>query len=392
MIEIQPFENKYLGDALVLIEHSDSTNRSIQTWKGNDMTAILAFDGKKLIGIIPFERCRLSFNGNKINNVLWVSGAHVDSEYRSTGIGSAMDSKIKEYFHPDYQAVFVCRANENSAAYKWYKKNGYQGLSSIISFKKKVERPLKKSSYELWTNQEDINSHKIEIYNCFIKNNVSYRGFPQRQKSFWSNKLDNHYYKDFYNYCIIALIDKKQVIAYAFLGETSMKDNVERIDILEFVMPDNIDMQEKFFAAVMQVAYQRGLREIRLQLSSQDHHQQQIKSFGFTERWRYKIMGRIINPIKYFNDSLAENKLQKDYRFIIETPSYGENCFGEGENTIKLFMHDSLFTHILMNRCNIRNAVQDGSLLLRDGNQEAIYALEAIFPLYKWRFFHVDYI
>ena len=257
MLEIRPFEDKYLDNVLSLLDRSISTNRSIKTWTLNDMTAILAFDREKLIGVIPFEKRKISFGGDKTSNVLWVSAAHVESEYRSGGIGTAMDKKIKEYFYPENKAVLVCRGDENSAAYKWYKKIGYQDLLPVISFKKEVEKPQKESRYELWQSKEDIIVYENQIYDCFIKNNVSYRGFPQRYKTFWSDKLNSHYYKEYYKYCIVALVVREHLLAYAFLGKTAFKDNIDRIDILEFIMPDSIEVQDNLFNAIMHFYYKK---------------------------------------------------------------------------------------------------------------------------------------
>ena len=37
------------------------------------------------------------------SKVLWVSAAHVDSEYRSMGLGGKMDKVARENFYPDYE-------------------------------------------------------------------------------------------------------------------------------------------------------------------------------------------------------------------------------------------------------------------------------------------------
>ena len=56
MITIKQFKKEKLNDALSLLEKSDNTNRSLETWYGNDMTAVIAYDEGRPIGIIPFEK------------------------------------------------------------------------------------------------------------------------------------------------------------------------------------------------------------------------------------------------------------------------------------------------------------------------------------------------
>ena len=76
-INIKLFEDKYLSQALALLNESDHTNRSLSTWQNNSMTAVLAFHDEVLIGIIPFEQHEIKLSiENKIDG-LWVSGAYV---------------------------------------------------------------------------------------------------------------------------------------------------------------------------------------------------------------------------------------------------------------------------------------------------------------------------
>ena len=103
LISIRPYEHKYLDAVLALNRRSDSTNRTKETWQGNVMTGVLAFDGSKLIGMIPLEKRLFLIGCGRVLSVLWVSGAHVEPEYRKHGIGTAMDQKIQEYFSGAYE-------------------------------------------------------------------------------------------------------------------------------------------------------------------------------------------------------------------------------------------------------------------------------------------------
>lgn len=393
MINIQPFKNEYLEDILNLIEKSDSTDRSVETWCGNNMTAIVAFDDNKLIGILPLERRSFSLGGDKFLNVLWVSAAHVEPEYRNQGIGSTMDQKIREYFFPEYKAVFVYRGDETSRAYNWYKKLSYYELLSILSFKKYVKRPNAKVQYVLWETEEKVRQWEDNLYGCFNRHIGSLGGFPRRYRQFWSDKFKNHYYKEFYDYGILALTSEDEILAYAFLGKTAMKDGIPRIDILEFIMPEDIRVKDTLFNAIMDFAFQQGLKEVRIQLSIQDLNLKWIKSLGYVNRWRFNIMGRLIDPINYFRDCLYDKiNLEQDHQFILQTPALGEHFIGTGKNSIRIFAHDSLLNKILLNRCNIGNAVEEGRFVIVDGNENNISVFENEFPLNKWQYFHIDYI
>ena len=395
MITIQPFRNEYLASILNLIKRSDSTNRSIDTWCGNNMTSVLAFDDEKLIGVLPLEKRLFSLGSDRSLNILWVSAAHVEPEYRSQGVGTAMNHKIQEYFFPDFKAVFVYRGDETSKAYRWYNKLGYHEILSVLSFKKDVIRLDGASDNVLLSNETEISRWEDKLFSCFNRNTGAFGGFPLRHRHFWSDKIKAHYYKEFYTYSILAITSQDRISGYAFLGKTTMKDGIPRIDILEFVAPDEsvTGIRDRLYNAIMNFACQRGLKEVRIQLSTQDPHLQWIKSMGFVNRRRFNVMGRLIDPISYFRECLSGKvDLEEEYQFIIQTPALGEHTIGKGKNSTKLFVHDNLLNDILLCRSNISNAVEEGRFVIIDGDKNNIKVLESHFPLNKWQYFHIDYI
>ena len=135
-MEIRKFRHSDLGDVLALLKRSDNTSRSETTWLENQMTGMLAFEKSKLIGAIPLEPRTLMIGEGQNIKSLWVSGAHVDPEYRRQGIGSKLVSQVEENF-VEYHGIFAYRPDENSPAFKWYSRLGFQVLLPIVSFKKK---------------------------------------------------------------------------------------------------------------------------------------------------------------------------------------------------------------------------------------------------------------
>jgi len=95
-LKVRLFKDKDLRYVIKLIRDSDHTNRTINSWQQNNMTAILAFKDNLLIGAIPFEQHNIKLSLNKYSEGLWVSGAFIKSKYRSLGIGSLLDSEVKK--------------------------------------------------------------------------------------------------------------------------------------------------------------------------------------------------------------------------------------------------------------------------------------------------------
>ena len=393
LISIRPYEHKYLDAVLDLNRRSDSTNRTKETWQGNVMTGVLAFDGSKLIGMIPLEKRLFLIGCGRVLSVLWVSGAHVEPEYRKHGIGTAMDQKIQEYFSGEHDGIFVYRDDETSPAYKWYKKLGYEDLLPILSFKKAVTATHGNSGYKLLETQAEIERWEDGLLACFSRNMNSFGGFPKRHPRFWSHKLATHYYKKFYDYKIVALCHSYEVDAYAFLGHTAMKDDIPRLDILELIASVDQHTRDMLYMSVMDVAFQQGLKEIRIQLSTQDPHLPWLISLGFVTRYRFNILGKLFDPIGYIRARITEEiGLEQAYKIIIQTPTIEEQVVGAGEKSITLFAHDNLLTQILLSRCRVGNAVEEGRLVMVDGNENSIDVLESLFKFSKWRFCQIDYI
>lgn len=392
MIDIRLFNNSDLNKVLKLIESSDSTNRSPETWNGNRMTAVLAFDKQKLIGAIPFEPRSLSFNAKDFVNVLWVSGAHVEPQQRNQGIGSAMDIKIKEYFYPEFKAVFVFRQDENSPAYRWYKKIGYHDLLSVISLRKSVEPVTSKIKYTVLRTQDEIKQWGSRIYGCFTRYSSGYGGFPLRDAKFWSDKLTKHYYKDFYSYSMVLFAGKNTVTAYAFIGKTDMKDGIRRLDILEMSVPPDNKARNSLYKAIMDFAAKEDVNEVRIQVSPQDHILSWLESLGFSYRWKTNMMGKLLDPVGYFSEIITKKQYLRNYCFNIQSPGLGNVKVGSGRKTIALFAHDIVINEVLMCRSNVVNAIEEGRIVFLQGRKEGTSILKSEFGLTNWRYSHVDYI
>ncbi len=393
MIKIRKFKDNDLRDMLDLSQRSDSTTRYTDTWQGNNMVAVLAFDEDKLIGAIPFEPRIFTIGAGKMLKILWISGAHIDATYRSQGIGTMADNHIKEAFYPEYMGVFAYREDEGSAAYRWYKKLGYQALLPITSFKKQVERPNAEPVYVLLQDRDEIKRWQSSLYECFKKHTAMYGGFSKRHKQFWEEKFETHDYKKFYTYSMLLLLQRDSLIAYALLGETDMRDGISRFDILEMILPDDEKTKERFYNAVMHHAWQKKLKEVRIQVSSQDPHIEWIMQKGFTHRWRTNVIGKLFNPVKNLEERIVNNaKVFTNYQISIQTPQLATLTIGQGTKKATVFLQDTLLSEMILGRCNIADAIREGKIVVLEGGKEILNVFDSLFPMHVWQYFHIDHI
>jgi len=266
------------------------------------MSAVLAYDSDRLIGAIPFERLHISIGGGSSTTALWVSAAYIDKDYRSKGIGSLLDKAIAKYFYPKFMIVMVVRKDEGTAAFRWYKKIGYSVLSKIESMRLAVSHNTNNSNYQIFESCHSLENISDQLVECFNENNYSYAGYPLRTKSFWCDKFKYHYYKQSYIYSVLVRTKGTEIISYSLLGRTSMNDGVDRLDLLEFVSPDDRFEHHQTYDSIMHYANSIGVNEIRVQSLVDDSLLKHALSYGFEKRWETNLMAKMLNP----HDNLPE--------------------------------------------------------------------------------------
>jgi len=391
-MEFRLFQEDNLPEVLDLIDRSISTNRSVDTWHSNNMTGVLAYDEGKLIGAIPLEPRIFSLGNNEFIKILWVSAAHVDPEYRSQGIGGGMDLKIKDYYYPDYKGVFVYREDEKSAAYRWYMKNGYQKLLSILSLRKEVGQSKIPVKCQILQTEAEFQEFGEQIYNCFDANTKMYGGFPKRDRLFWAAKSKTHYYKESYDYSMVLVFSGTDLQGYAFLGKTDIKDGVKRFDILEMIYSDT-ETGNSLLASITGYARSEGLSELRIQMSQQDPGLDWIKSQEFTVRWETNMLGKLMDPIQYLEDRLPKKiDLESMFHLRIQIPALGARTIGKGTNALSIKCRDDVLTKLALRRADIRDIAEEDSTVFMDGEVDALNLLQNVFTEDRWLYFHIDYI
>jgi len=305
---VREYSKNDLFEVLSLIERSDHTSRSAETWIENNMSAVLAIDDNNIIGVIPFERFQVSLGCDTRMNALWVSAAYVDPEYRGAGIGTLMDQAITKYFYPKYQIVLVVRKDEGTSAFRWYKKIGYTTASKIKSLRFTTPHDSICNDYQIIDSCSSLENISNNLLECFDKNNYSYIGYPIRTGIFWCNKFRYHYYNELYDYSILTRTSGQELISYSLLGRTVMNDGVDRLDILELVSPDDENEQHKIYDSIIHYAHSIGVDEIRIQALEKDPLLKYASDYGFAERWETNLMAKMLNP----NDKLP----QGEWRFF----------------------------------------------------------------------------
>ena len=289
-IVYRSYEAGDLEQILALSRRSDSTSRTILSWRGNDMTAICAFAGKRLIGAIPFERRSLALGGSLYIKVLWATGVHVDEDFRSVGIGEAMDLLIARHFGDKTSGIFVYRGNKNSGAYRWYEKVGFSLIATIEALSKQVDQsPRRDVVSEVYSGEDMFSMIGDELYNIFVGENEKRSGFQLRSPGYWNKICKFHLYRSFYKYFVLT-IGQGDLKAYAFVGQTSIGDTVDRLDIFEFIGPP--ESWENLSEAIRMFALDRGVHTLRFRTYMGSEIGEWLRKTGFILEGKFYFMGK----------------------------------------------------------------------------------------------------
>ena len=390
-MKIRTYVSSDLSNMQALTERSQGTNRTRLTWEGNRMMGGVAYNEDKLVGAIPLEPREFSLGLEKTIPILWVTGAHVDSEFRRQGLGRKIYNKITESYYPEYDGVFVYRGEENSLAYKWYIQLGFQVLLPIISYKIAVRQSKNVPMYDCIVFDESHNN--IKLYNSFQTNFGEFGGSMCRHQQYLFDRINTHFYQDSYQYYVLSIINKSRIKSYAVLGLTEIRDGVQRFDVLDHSVPDTDQARNELFEAVMDFAHKKQLEEVRIQTSFQHPGRNFFEKFGFIYRWRTNLMGSLINPVAYLESQLkSECKEWKDMKILLETPQLGKTEIGQGPLELGLFMCDNELTRLLLHRTNLMTAIHEGRIMITKSNPKILERLYSLFSPQTWLFHQIDYV
>ncbi len=255
------------------------------------MTAICAFAGKRLIGAIPFERRRLALGGSFYLKALWATGVHVDRDLRSVGIGEAMDRLIPHLFGAEASGIFVYRGNKDSGAYRWYEKIGFNVIATIEILGKQVDRsPRTDVKWEVYSGGKMFSMIGAELYDIFAQENKNRSGFQLRSPGYWHNICKSHLYHSFYEYFVLT-IGEGDLKAYVFMGQTSIGDAVDRLDIFEFVAP--LESRDYLLQAIQLFALERSVHVLRFRTHVGSEIGQWLRGAGFFQQGEFYFMGKL---------------------------------------------------------------------------------------------------
>ena len=224
IIKIKRYKNKDLKKIFIFFKKFVYTKRTLNSWKKNKMTALIAYDGNAIVGLLPFEKVRIKFK-NSFSNILWITSVFLLPEYRNNKLGTNMIEKSVNLYSKKFKYIFVMREDYGTKAYNWYKKNNFLNISKIVSLEVKLHKIEKcVNKYKVIKTYSEFKKYGFILLKIFNKHNLNCDGYKRRDKNFWYN-LKYHFYNYRYKFSIIIVKENTDDLNYALVGKTNMKDN-----------------------------------------------------------------------------------------------------------------------------------------------------------------------
>jgi GNAT superfamily N-acetyltransferase len=265
------------------------TRRSIESWAGEHMDAAMAYNGKELVGAIPFARRSLQAASQAPLECGYLSGVVIRDDYRGAGLGS----KLLQYLVNSYPVDgFMVNSFLDDAAYRWYIRNGFSVAVEVRSvMRQEIEEPpeLPDACRIVEITDSALSATQSErLRRAFGERFALAGGFEVRDATFWNQRLRYHFYRAFNRYFLLSARDDA---AYAIVSLNAHPSASGQIDVLELCSDDGRDSAE-ILTATRRLAADLGTRAIRFAVVVGSRLETALDLAGFRESGRFDILFR----------------------------------------------------------------------------------------------------
>ena len=302
MIETRMGRDEDIPKILDFIKKAGFTERSLESWNGEKMEAVIALDKGSIVGVIPFAVRQLVIAKGKFAREGHISAVSVKDDYRSKGIGTALLSFIKEAI-PELDCFAVNRKhkNEEYRVYKWYARNGFFDLMTVRALYADISEigVDRRNGFE--TSVQRIDNSNIDrldyeiLLKLFRLTFDENGGFEKRDKMFWKRRFRYHYYKMVNEYFLLTLSQGNEIVAYTIIAINFTHERNGKVDILEYGFDRSKASIKDIISGITLFCSDRGIPIMRFITSDETEAYSLLPSMGFEDRDYFKFM---VLPLK----------------------------------------------------------------------------------------------
>jgi hypothetical protein len=428
-----------LPAVLSLLAESGSTARSADSWKHDQMTALLLGKRGDFSAVMPMARRTLNVAPHRQLNVGWLS-----SNQFATRMSLRRQTRDTYPEWPallsDLDALIVARRDEASLSARWYAQTGFHDVLAIRCLYLDMAAPPAPqnttryhpevvSAGGISWDKERWQPEMLSVYNDVY---AAAGGTVPRHENFWSSALAHHYYREHYQFQIIGLWSgagqsvagggANSLMGYAVVGWSGWHSKRPRMDILELATRQwDTAVASELLHTTCQLAWSKIVHQVRAVISAHDPYRGHLARSGFVDRWGYRLLAKWLHPQRYLNNLALPGELA-DLSLTLSTPGNipltiqprtksgigietqgdpldvlmrGKMLVPSTNSPLHLQCDPATLTRLLLQRLDITAAVQEGTLFSTSQGQLAtndLTRLSLAFPWTPWMFHMLDYI
>jgi hypothetical protein len=397
----------HLPDALAHLAAAGGTARTPESWRQDQMTALVLGERGKIEALMPMSRRDIAVAPHRTATVGWLSSNQFAAKM-------SLRRQTRDTFPqwpdllPDLDALFALRRDENSLAARWYAHTGFHDVLSVRCLY--LDMDAAPTSHAAATRyavrvatSADAASWQTQMLAVYRDVYASSGGTPLRHDHFWEPTLAHHFYRDHYQFQIVGLWsgsgDAATLMGYAVVGWSGWHSKRPRMDILELATRQwDTAIATELLRTTCQLAWTKGVHQVRAVISAHDPYRGHLARSGFADRWGYVLLAKWLHPQRYL-DRVAKSlpSEAQDLAIQFTTPGNLPLTLAASKTPatpLRLQCDGRVLTRLLFQRLEVSTALHEGALFPTEGTITPAdeNRLSLAFPWTPWIFHMLDFI
>ena len=361
-------------------------------WDNEHMTASIAFDGDKVIGLVPLALRKFKLASGISIVAAFENAVGTKEGYRSRGVGKAMIDAACGFLRGKADALFVYRADERSRGYNFYAKTGHVDLLSVRHFHVDDSIATIHSNVEVSYGLDEILKYQFQLLEVFEETYHLYGGFPERHENYWAKALSAHISIKPSEFYLFRLSKKGRLCAYILAG---VRIDCDRLQILEMGACEKTNIIILLESAAKH-ASDRGLKGISIKTSDTNPFLEVFTNLNFIPEPReLHVMSLSFDPKSLFNKVWKNRLGLPGVKIKIATPK-NEIIISSGSQgasqVVTLEMKEETFVKWIMGRIDFSARIREGTITAINASDDILERIGKAIPLNDWVYHHLDFI
>ena len=373
---------------LLAVKNSIFPPVSLADWeREKNKTAVVALDGGQVVGAIPLALRPLRIAPGVVIRSAFENSVGVIEGRRGQGIGTAMIECAARFLKGRVDALMVYRGDERSPPYRFYRKTGHVPLHRARRLVRPATGSGEAPSAEL-AGASVIRACQEELLSVFREAWSAWSGFPERDGSYWDRALDSYIFAELKHVPkLLRLARDGRTTAYAILG---VKPDLIRIDEMAAA---SAEAARALLAEAVAHAEAGGCGIAVYSAGPGSPYRDLFGELGFVEQPRsLAIMGLPLEVEGLARMAFRRTGMAEGVGVRIWTPlrEFALREANSSGRAITLEMDEETLVRLGLCRLDMRGAVREERVTVRNGTSSDVKVLDATPPPAPWIYHSLD--